>query len=127
MYYSSKEMDMPIDRLETYIKEKLPEFGFNVVSNFYLDEVIKKKLGKDIKGYRIIGACNPSFAYRAVESEPYAGLMLPCNIILREKNENVIEVAVVDPQRSMIGINNPELHLIAGQVRDKLKTFLESL
>ncbi|MFN2382573.1 MAG: DUF302 domain-containing protein, partial [Guyparkeria sp.] len=82
---------------------------------------LKKKLDVDFTPYKILGACNPNFAYQALQVEPHIGTMLPCNVILRELSEGSIEVSAVDPVTSMQAIDNPKLRPIAEQVRDRLK------
>ena len=88
---------------------------------------MKKKLGVDFKKYRILGACNPPFAFKALQAEDKIGTMLPCNVIVQEISDGEIEVAAIDPIASMQAINNPELRDIADQVQRKLKKVINSL
>jgi uncharacterized protein (DUF302 family) len=88
---------------------------------------MKKKLKKDFRKYRILGACNPPYAYKALEAEDKIGTMLPCNVIVQELEEGKVEVAAVDPIASMQAIDNPSLGDIAKEVQAKLKKVIESL
>ncbi|PIQ95132.1 MAG: hypothetical protein COV68_00850 [Nitrospirae bacterium CG11_big_fil_rev_8_21_14_0_20_41_14] len=88
---------------------------------------MKKKLNVDFKKYRILGACNPPFAYQALQAEDKIGTMLPCNVIVQELADGKVEIAAVDPVASMQAIENPKLKNIAEQVRDKLKKVIENL
>jgi uncharacterized protein (DUF302 family) len=88
---------------------------------------LKKKLNMDFKKYRILGACNPPFAYQALQAEDKIGTMLPCNVIVQELAEGKVEVAVVDPVASMMAIENPELRDVAEKVRAKLKKVIDNL
>jgi uncharacterized protein (DUF302 family) len=88
---------------------------------------LKKKLGVDFRKYRILGACNPNFAYQALQKEAHIGTMLPCNVIVQETEDGRIEVAAVDPLVSMQGIKNPELAQVAGEVQARLKGVIDRL
>ena len=88
---------------------------------------LKKKLDVNFPPYRILGACNPPFALKALQSEPRVGTMLPCNVILRELSETEVEVSAIDPVSSMQAIDNPALVQIAGEIREKLKRVIASL
>jgi uncharacterized protein (DUF302 family) len=88
---------------------------------------LKKKLDVDFRNYKILGACNPPFAFKALQAEDKIGLMLPCNIIVQETPEGKIEVAAIDPIASMQAIDNPQLAEVAKQVQDKLRKVIHSL
>lgn len=126
-YFFSKQLEKSFDDSRTYIEEKLKEFGFGVVTELDLDKKFKDKLGKDFRRYKIIGACSPAHAYKAVLKEENIGLMLPCNILIQEKESNIVQVSVIDPIASMQAIHNPELAPIAEEIQSKLKSFTESL
>ncbi len=91
-----------------------------------MKETLKKKLDVDFRPYRILGACNPPFAYKALQVEDKVGIMLPCNVIVQEK-ENGVEIAAVDPVASMQAIDNPKLSEIAGEIRKRLHRVIDSL
>ncbi|MFZ0133539.1 MAG: DUF302 domain-containing protein [Desulfobacterales bacterium] len=90
-------------------------------------ETLRKKLNVTVKRYRILGACNPEYAYRALKIENKIGTMLPCNVIVRESEEGRIEVAAIDPVASMQAVENPDLAEIAGQIQTKLKEVISRL
>jgi len=126
-YHFSRKLNTTFADAETRIIKQLAEEGFGVLTEIDVQATLKKKLNVDFTPYKILGACNPNFAYQALQVEPQIGTMLPCNVILRELPEGDIEVSAVDPLASMQAIDNPELGSIAGQVRDKLKKVITSL
>ncbi|CUH65868.1 hypothetical protein TG4357_02100 [Thalassovita gelatinovora] len=107
------------DDADARTRAALAQNGFGVLTEIDVKATMKKKLDVDMKSYRILGACNPQMAFQAIGMEPRVGAMLPCNVILREV-ENGVEVSAIDPEASMQAINNPDLHEVAGQVRDLL-------
>ena len=107
--------------------EALKKEGFGVLTDIDVTATLKKKLGVDFKKYRILGACNPPFAFKALQAEDKIGTMLPCNIIVQEIADGEIEVAAIDPIASMQAIKNPDLRDIADQVQRKLKKVIDSL
>ncbi len=109
------------------VKEALAAEGFGVLAEIDIKATLKKKLDVDFYNYKILGACNPPFAYKALQAEDKIGTMLPCNIIIQERQPGVIEVSAVDPVASMQAIQNPKLKDIAEQVRQKLKQVIENL
>jgi len=108
-----------IDTAETRMREALSERGFGVLTEIDVKATLKTKLDEDIAPYRILGACNPSMAHKAMQMEPRIGAMLPCNVILRAVDGG-IEVSAIDPVASMQAVDNDDLHAVAGQVRDML-------
>ena len=112
-------IDKTIDAL------KKEEFG--VLTEIDLKATFKKKLDVDFYNYKILGACNAPFAYKALQAEDKIGTMLPCNVIVQEREPGRIEVSAVDPMASMVSVQNESLGDIADEVRDKLKRVIESL
>lgn len=110
---------------DTRTRAALAAKGFGVLTEIDVAETMRKKLDVAMPGYRILGACNPSMAYRAIGMEPRVGAMLPCNVILREVDGGV-EISAVDPVASMQAIENADLLSVAGQVRDLLLAAVES-
>jgi len=108
-----------IDDADARTRAALQAKGFGVLTEIDVKATMKLKLDKDMPGYRILGACNPGMAHQAIGLEPRVGAMLPCNVILREVDGG-IEVSAIDPVASMSAIENPDLHAVAGQVRDML-------
>lgn len=127
-YYSSKQLDnISFDEAIQKVTEALKEEGFGVLTEIDVKETFRKKLDVDFKPYQILGACNPQFAYKALQAEDKIGTMLPCNVIVQQTEAGAIEVAVVDPVASMQAVDNEGLAGIAGEVRDKLKEVLNKL
>ena len=116
-------MSSAIDHVTAALAAK----GFGVLTTIDVAATLKKKLDVDFRPYVILGACNPGFAYKALQAESKIGAMLPCNVILQQIDETHIEVSAVDPIASMQGVANPGLASIAGEVRDLLKQTVEGL
>jgi uncharacterized protein (DUF302 family) len=111
--------DTTIDDAEMRVRDALSDKGFGVLTEIDVKATMKKKIDKDMAGYKILGACNPNMAWQAIGLEPRIGAMLPCNVILRSV-EGGTEVSAIDPVASMSAVENPDLHAVAGQVRDML-------
>lgn len=126
-YYFSKKIEGSFDKVLERVISSLKSEGFGVLTEIDVKETLKKKLDVDFQKYRILGACNPPFAYQALKAENKIGTMLPCNVIVQEISEGQTEVAAVDPVASMKAIENPALLEIANQVQVKLKKVIESL
>ncbi|MBL0056476.1 MAG: DUF302 domain-containing protein [Chitinophagaceae bacterium] len=109
------------------VKEALKTEGFGILTEIDMKETLKNKLGVDFYNYTILGACNPPFAYQALLAEDKIGVMLPCNVIIQEKEPGQVEVSAVDPAASMKAIENDELHDVAFQVREKLQKVILNL
>jgi uncharacterized protein (DUF302 family) len=126
-YYFSATVDLSFEEAIARVMEQLQAEGFGVLTEIDVTATLKKKLGVDFRKYRILGACNPPFAHRALQAEDKIGTMLPCNVIVQERSEGGVEVAAVDPIASMQAIENPDLADIAMQVRTKLKQVIDGL
>jgi uncharacterized protein (DUF302 family) len=126
-YSFNKNVDMKFEAAIARVTEELKNEGFGILSEIDVKDTLKKKLNVEFPNYTILGACNPPFAYRALQAEPGIGAMLPCNVIVRELDDGVIEVAAVDPLASMQAIHNKELQTIAEEIRLKLKKVIEQL
>ncbi len=126
-YYFSKILNVSFEEAISKVTDELRKEGFGILTDIDVKEALKKKLNVDFKKYRILGACNPPFAYQALQAEDKIGTMLPCNVIVQELADGSVEVAAVDPLASMQAIENPKLKNIAEQVRDKLKKVIENL
>ena len=126
-YYFSKEVQLSFQEAIDKATEELKKEGFGILTEIDVKETLKKKLGVDFRKYKILGACNPPFAYRALLAEPHIGTMLPCNVIVQELEDGTIEVAAIDPLSSMQAIVNSALQPIAEEIRDKLKLVIERL
>jgi len=126
-YYFSKILGIPFDEAIIKVTNELRKEGFGIITEIDVKETLKKKLNIDFQKYRILGACNPSFAYQALQAEDKIGTMLPCNVIVQETSEGKTEVAAIDPIASMQAVENPNLRAVAEQVRNKLKKVIDNL
>lgn len=126
-YYFSKTLNVSFEEAVARVTEELKKGGFGVLTEIDVKETLKKKLNVDFRKYRILGACNPPFAYKALQAEDKIGLMLPCNVIVQELPGGKIEVAAIDPVASMAAVDNPKLRDVGEQVRAKLKAVIDNL
>jgi uncharacterized protein (DUF302 family) len=126
-YYFNKTLNTSFEEAVARVVTELKKQGFGVLTEIDVSEALKKKLDVDFKKYRILGACNPSFAYQALQLEDKIGTMLPCNVIVQETSAGVVEVAAIDPIASMQAIDNPKLRSVAEQVQAMLKKVIETL
>jgi uncharacterized protein (DUF302 family) len=126
-YHFSKVLGVTFQEAIEKITEELKKEGFGILTEVDVQATLKKKLDVDFRKYKILGACNPSLAYKALQNENKIGLMLPCNVIVQELPNGKVEVAAVDPVASMKSIENPNLQGVASQVQQKLKSAIERL
>ena len=126
-YSFSKTIDMTFDEAISSVKQELQREGFGVLTEIDVKETLKQKLNVDFQRYTILGACNPSFAYEALQLENEVGVMLPCNVIVQEHAGGGVRISAVDPVASMQAIDNPKLKEIADQVRDRLRSVIDAL
>jgi len=126
-YNFNKILDVSFDEVVNRVTDGLKKEGFGILSDIDVQEILKQKLDINFRRYRILGACNPSFAYKALQVESRIGTMLPCNVIVQEIEPDKNEVSAIDPIASMQAIENPGLRDIAVQIRTKLKKVIESL
>ena len=126
-YYFSRKVEGNFDEVEKRTRAALKDEGFGILTEIDVKETLKKKLDVDFRRYKILGACNPPFAYKALLAEDKIGTMLPCNVILQEGEEGEVEIAAIDPIASMQAIQNPSLGDVANQVREKLRRVVEIL
>jgi uncharacterized protein (DUF302 family) len=118
--------DTDFETVDERTRKALADKGFGVLTEIDVKATMKRKLDKDMPGYRILGACNPGMAWEAIGAEPKVGAMLPCNVILRETDAGV-EVSAIDPVESMTAVDNDELKQIAGKVRDMLAEAVKAI
>ena len=126
-YYFSKTIKASFEEAIDRATESLKKGGFGVLTEIRINEKLKEKLGVDFPRYTILGACNPAFAYKALQAENKIGTMLPCNVIVQESGNGEIEIAAVNPIESMKAIQNPDLGSVATQVTEMLKRVIEAL
>lgn len=126
-YYISKKVNYNFDEAIEKVTAELKEEGFGVLTEIDVKETLKKKLDVDFKNYRILGACNPNFAYQALQHEDKIGTMLPCNFIVEEQEDGKVEISAVDPMASMQAVKNDRLADIAREVRGRLKKVIDTV
>jgi uncharacterized protein (DUF302 family) len=124
-YYIAAEVDGSFEAAREITIDALATEGFGVLTEIDVRETLRKKLDVDFPRYRILGACNPPFAHKALLAEDRIGTMLPCNVVVRETATGSVEVAAVDPLSSMQAVDNPGLESIAREVRDRLVRVVE--
>ena len=126
-YYFSKRVTGKFEEIDEKVRSVLKKEGFGVLTEIDVKATLKKKLDVDFRKYNILGACNPPFAYKALQAEDKIGTMLPCNVIVQEVGPDEVEVAAIDPIASMKAIENPDLLPIAQEVQRKLKNVIEEI
>ncbi|MCX7798024.1 MAG: DUF302 domain-containing protein [Melioribacter sp.] len=126
-YYLSKTVDYSFENAITKVFEELKKEGFGVLTEIDVKETLKKKLDVDFRKYKIFGACNPPLAYKALSKEENIGVLLPCNVIVQEKEDGKVQVSTVNPLEAMKTVGNKELEEVASDVSLKLKRVLENL
>ncbi|MEO9485228.1 MAG: DUF302 domain-containing protein [Ekhidna sp.] len=126
-YYINKSVSKDFEETVQRAIDLLQREGFGVLTEINVEEVLKKKLDVSFPRYKILGACNPTFAYTALEKENKVGTMLPCNVIIREDGKTTVEVAAVDPLASMQAIENLELKDIAQEVKERLSRVIRDI
>jgi len=126
-YYFSKMVDLPFDKAADHARAVIADHGFGVLTEIDVSATLKKKIGADLPPYLILGACNPKMAYQAIQAEDKIGLMLPCNIIVQQKEDGKVEVSGLDPIASMQAVGNTALEETATKVRAMLKEIIEAM
>jgi len=126
-YFTSKSTDRTYEQAIADVTDLLKEEGFGVLTEIDVKATLKKKLDVDFKNYKILGACNPPYAYKALQAEDKIGAMLPCNVIVEEQEDGTVDVSAVDPVASMQAIDNEQLQSIATEIRDKLRSVINQL
>ncbi|RMH74271.1 MAG: DUF302 domain-containing protein [Gemmatimonadetes bacterium] len=126
-YYFNTILDTTFDQAIQRVTEELQKEGFGILTEIDVKATLKKKLDVDFRPYRILGACNPPFAHKALLAEDKIGTMLPCNVIVQQLDDGRIEVAAVDPLASMQAIQNDQLGTVAQEVQSRLKKVIERL
>ena len=127
IYHFSTTVDAPLEATLRTVTEALKARGFGILTEIDVQATLKQKLGVEFRPYRILGACNPAFAYRALQAEDKIGTMLPCNVIIQEREDGTCEVSAVDPVASMAAVENPAVAEIAQEVRLVLSALVQEL
>ena len=124
-YYFSRKLEAGFDEAVSRVTEALKSQGFGILTEIDVGATLKQKLDVDFRPYRILGACNPPFAYKALQAEDKIGTMLPCNVIVQATDEGRVEIAAIDPAASMQAVDNPALVAIARTIGEKLNTAVQ--
>lgn len=126
-YYFSTTLNTSFEDTVTRTTEALKTEGFGIITEIDMQAKLKEKLGVDYKKYKILGACNPAFAHKALQQEEKIGTMLPCNVVVIDKENGTTEVAAIHPIASMMAIQNPALQPLAQEVTEKIERVIKSL
>ena len=126
-YYFNKVVNMSFDEAIIKVTEELKKEGFGVLTQINVKEALKKKINVDFRKYQILGACNHQYAHKALQAEDKIGTMLPCNVVVQERDDGKVEIAAVDPVASMQSVQNESLGEIATMVQSKLKQVIENM
>jgi uncharacterized protein (DUF302 family) len=122
-----KIVDLKFDAAIDKVTADLQTEGFGVLSDIDVAAKMKEKLGEDMPPYRILGACNPALAHQAISAVPDIGLLLPCNVLVREDETGAVSVSFMDPKSVLSLVDNPDVEPLAGEVKARLKRVLEAL
>ena len=126
-YGFSKTVEDTFDKALEKVTAELQKEGFGILTEIDVKETLRKKLDVNFRNYKILGACNPPFAYQALQNEEQIGLMLPCNVIVYENDQGQTVVSAIDPIASMQAVKNPKLGEIAAEIQLKMKTVIENI
>ncbi|MCL4272147.1 MAG: DUF302 domain-containing protein [Anaerolineales bacterium] len=126
-YYFNKTVGLSFEDAIAKVTEELKKEGFGILTEIDMAGTMKKKLDVDIRPYKILGACNPPFAYKALQAESHIGIYLPCNVIVQDVGDGKTEVAAVDPLVAMSQVENPALETVAKDVQAKLQRVIDNL
>lgn len=126
-YFFNKVIDLPFEDAVRRVTEELKQEGFGVLTEIDMAGTMKKRLNVDMRPYKILGACNPPFAYQALQADRNIGLLLPCNVVVQDAGAGKTEVAVIDPLISISRVGNDALESVAQEVQAKLRHVIESL
>ncbi|MGA2669209.1 MAG: DUF302 domain-containing protein [Ignavibacteria bacterium] len=126
-YHTSKIVDLLFEEAVIKVTDELKKEGFGILTEIDVKETLKNKLDVDFRKYRILGACNPPLAYKALQTEENIGVMLPCNVIVQEKNDGTVRVSAINPMVAMKTVGNEDLNEIAAQVSEKLGRVIDNI
>ena len=124
-YYFTKTTPLGYEQALAKVQDELKKEGFGIITEIDVRETLKKKLNVDFRKYKILGACNPAFAHQALQVESRIGTMLPCNVIVQEREDGQTEISAINPLVSMKAVSNPQLEQIGNQIAAKLEGVVE--
>ena len=127
MYYLNKTTKLSFSDAEAQIREQLKAVGFGILTEIDLQATLKTKIDKDIQGYKILGACNPNFAYQAVQEEEKIGIMLPCNVTIIENKNGTVDISIMDPEVALKVVENENIIPFAKEVKHLLESALSKV
>lgn len=127
MYAFSTQLSLPYDDAIDEVKNALKDQGFGILSDIDVQATLKEKLGANLQPYRILGACNPPLAHQALTIEPTIGLLLPCNVVVRALDQGKVSVDFMDPQAVLGLVDNPDIEVLADDVRKRLEKVRDAL
>lgn len=126
-YYFGRTVELSFDDAVVRVTEELKKEGFGVLTEIDMQATLKKKLDVDFRPYKILGACNPPFAYKALQAEQNIGLLLPCNVIVQDAGNGKTEISAIDPLVSMSNVENPALEPVAAEIKAKLQRVIQNV
>ena len=126
-FIAKKFQNGDFNEIDARVREELKKEGFGVITEIDIKKTLKEKIDVDFRNYTIIGACNPDFAYKALQAEDKIGILLPCNVVIQETKNGEIEVLAFDPASVMMTMESPELDKLSSEVREKLTKVLDNL
>ena len=126
-YYFTKTVARSFDETLAKLADELKKEGFGILTEIDVKDTLKEKLNVDFRRYKILGTCNPPFAYEALQAEDKIGILLPCNVIIQETDDGQVEVSAIDPMETMKVVGNPKLAVLAEQVQAKLKRVVANI
>ncbi len=126
-YSFGGETELGFDEAVKKVTESMKEQGFGILTEIDAKKVLKEKLGLERRPYKILGACNPQFAHKAIDMEPEIGTLLPCNVLVYEKDDGTVTVSAMNPEAALKLVGNPTIEDIAKQVRKRIEKALEQL
>ena len=126
-YYFTKTVALSFDETLAKLTDELKKEGFGILTEIDVKDTLKEKLNVDFRRYKILGTCNPPFAYQALQAEDKIGILLPCNVIIQDIDDGQVEVSAIDPMETMKVVGNPKLAALAEQVQAKLKRVVANI
>ena len=126
-YHFSKKLNIPFTKAVEKVTDELKKVGFGIITTIDMKETLKKKIKVDFRNYIILGACNPRFAYEALQEEDKMGIFLPCNVVVQEHNNGEVEVSVVNPEEMMHSVDDLKLRTFAREIKESLIYVLNNI